>query len=60
MTGRAAQFSLSHACYLLTYPIAGWLGDAAGLQAATAALAVLAVIGTGMAAATCPRVKVSA
>jgi len=56
----AAQFSLSHACYLLTYPIAGWLGDAAGLQAATAALAVLAVIGTGMAAATWPRVKVSA
>ena len=24
----AAQFSLSHACWLLTYPLAGWLGSA--------------------------------
>jgi predicted MFS family arabinose efflux permease len=27
----AAQFALSHACWLLTYPLAGWLGSAAGL-----------------------------
>lgn len=27
----AAQFSLSHACWLLTYPLAGWLGAALGL-----------------------------
>lgn len=31
-----AQFSLSHACFLLTYPIAGWIG--AGLSQLTAAL----------------------
>jgi H+ antiporter protein len=29
----AAQFSLSHACWLVTYPLAGWLGLAAGLSA---------------------------
>ncbi|MFC4564904.1 MFS transporter [Nocardiopsis mangrovi] len=27
----AAQFSLSHACFLITYPLAGWLGAAAGM-----------------------------
>lgn len=27
----AAQFALSHACWLLTYPVAGWLGAKAGL-----------------------------
>jgi MFS family permease len=27
----AAQFALSHACWLLTYPLAGWLGSTAGL-----------------------------
>ena len=26
----AAQFALSHACWLLTYPAAGWAGDAFG------------------------------
>ncbi|WP_030251099.1 MFS transporter [Streptomyces violens] len=46
-TGRtsafAAQFSLSHACWLLTYPLAGWLGAAAGLQAAVLALGTTAL-----------------
>lgn len=27
----AAQFSLSHACWLFAYPLAGWLGSALGL-----------------------------
>ena len=27
----AAQFALSHACWLLTYPLAGWLGSTAGI-----------------------------
>ncbi|MGA4542000.1 MFS transporter [Uniformispora flossi] len=27
----AAQFSLSHGCWLLTYPLAGWLAAAAGV-----------------------------
>ncbi|MFJ5304136.1 MFS transporter [Streptomyces sp. NPDC088350] len=39
----AAQFSLSHSCWLLTYPLAGWLGAAAGLQWAVAALGAVTV-----------------
>ncbi|MHA7295125.1 MFS transporter [Arthrobacter sp. HLT1-21] len=41
-----AQFSLSHACFILTYPIAGWVGAAAGQPAAAVVLAVLATLGT--------------
>ncbi|MEV6535863.1 hypothetical protein AB0M86_40880 [Streptomyces sp. NPDC051639] len=40
----AAQFSLSHSCGLLTYPLAGWLGAAAGLQAAGPALGAIALL----------------
>jgi MFS family permease len=29
----AAQFALSHACWLITYPLAGWLGASVGLSA---------------------------
>lgn len=41
----AAQFSLSHACWLLAYPLAGWLGATLGLGAALAALSVVALAG---------------
>jgi MFS family permease len=41
-----AQFSLSHACYLLAYPLAGWVGAAAGLSVAALVLGALALIGT--------------
>ncbi|WP_458040442.1 MULTISPECIES: MFS transporter [Bacteria] len=41
-----AQFSLSHACFLITYPIAGWLG-AANLTAAAIVL-LLIVVGAGV------------
>ncbi|MFD8716392.1 MFS transporter [Streptomyces anulatus] len=41
----AAQFSLSHLAWLITYPIAGWLGTNAGFAAAWSALAVLAGAG---------------
>ena len=41
----AAQFSLSHACWLLAYPLAGWLGATLGLGAALAALSLLALAG---------------
>ncbi|HCJ48970.1 MAG TPA: MFS transporter [Microbacterium sp.] len=44
-----AQFALSHACFLVTYPIAGWLGGTS-LLAAAVALAVLACV--ALAAAT--------
>ncbi|MBX9842047.1 MAG: MFS transporter [Xanthobacteraceae bacterium] len=42
----AAQFALSHACWLLTYPLAGWLGAKAGLPLTFIALAAIAVIAT--------------
>lgn len=41
----AAQFSLSHVCWLVAYPLAGWTGARFGLGTALAALAVLAVTG---------------
>lgn len=47
----AAQFALSHACWLVTYPLAGWLGPALGLPATAAVLAALAL--AGVAAAVC-------
>jgi predicted MFS family arabinose efflux permease len=51
----AAQFSLSHACWLIAYPMAGWLGSARGQAAAFAAMAMLAVAGALCAAALWPR-----
>ncbi len=41
----AAQFSLSHACWLVTYPIAGWLG-VIGLPGTALVLAGVAVVAT--------------
>lgn len=38
-----AQFSLSHACFLISYPIAGWLGTWT-LVAAVSALLMVAVV----------------
>lgn len=38
----AAWFALSHACWLVTYPLAGWLGAAGSLDAAFLVLAALA------------------
>ncbi|MGW1737648.1 MFS transporter [Nocardia sp. NPDC001965] len=45
----AAQFSLSHLCWLLTYPIAGGLATSVGFATTWIVLAVLA--GTGLIAA---------
>ncbi|MCE7083458.1 MFS transporter [Streptomyces sp. ST2-7A] len=39
----AAQFSLSHACWLLTYPLAGWLAVLVGLPLTAVVLAVSAL-----------------
>jgi hypothetical protein len=50
-----AQFSLSHACYLLSYPVAGWIGAAAGLGWAAAALTILAILGSAGAFLSWPR-----
>jgi hypothetical protein len=41
----AAQFSLSHLAWLITYPIAGWLGTNAGFTLAWTVLAALAGAG---------------
>ena len=40
----AAQFALSHACWLVTYPVAGRLGAVAGLDATFLVMAVLASV----------------
>ncbi|MEV4158281.1 MFS transporter [Nocardia salmonicida] len=51
----AAQFSLSHLAWLLTYPIAGWLTRAAGFTTTWVVLAVLAALGTTVALRSWPR-----
>ena len=40
----AAQFALSHGCWLITYPLAGWIGGVAGLNAAFGALGLIALV----------------
>lgn len=50
-----AQFSLSHACYIIAYPLAGWVGAAAGLGWAALALAILAILGSAGAFLSWPR-----
>jgi len=42
----AAQFALSHACWVLTYPLAGWLGSSAGIVPTLLVLAALTFAGT--------------
>ncbi|AYF78234.1 MFS transporter [Nocardia yunnanensis] len=49
-----AQFSLSHACFLITYPIAGKLGALAGLPTTAIVLAVLATLAATTAARVWP------
>lgn len=42
----SAQFALSHACWFVAYPLAGWAGAALGLETAAVLLAVLVGVGT--------------
>ncbi|MEV7794917.1 MFS transporter [Streptomyces sp. NPDC087512] len=51
----AAQFSLSHLAWLITYPVAGWLGTSAGFTVAWSVLAVLAAAGAAGALLLWPR-----
>ncbi|MBD3679845.1 MAG: MFS transporter [Rhodobacteraceae bacterium] len=44
-----AQFALSHACWLLTYTLAGWGTDLLGLAGIMALLGGLSLAGTGLA-----------
>ena len=41
----AAQFTLSHLCWLMTYPTAGWAGSGLGLPAAMAVLGAIGLVG---------------
>lgn len=41
----AAQFSQSHACWLIAYPLGGWLGVKVNMSSALWAMAALAVLG---------------
>ena len=45
----AAQFALSHGCWLIAYPLAGWLGSGFGLTTAFAVLALISVASTAAA-----------
>jgi len=45
----AAQFALSHACWLVTYPLAGWIGATAGLSASALTLAAIGAVGLAVA-----------
>ncbi|MBF6439593.1 MFS transporter [Nocardia cyriacigeorgica] len=51
----AAQFSLSHLAWLLTYPLTGWLSTTAGFTTTWTALAVLAAAGITVALRMWPR-----
>ena len=51
----AAQFALSHVCWLVAYPLAGQVGARAGMGTALAASAVLALMGTLIALRVWPR-----
>lgn len=50
----AAQFALSHACWLVTYPLAGWLGARAGMTASFLTLAGVATVAIIVAARVWP------
>ncbi|ELT51239.1 MFS transporter [Brucella intermedia] len=50
----AAQFALSHACWLIAYPLAGWAGAALGLPLTAIILAALAAVAIGIAIAVWP------
>ncbi|WP_043658604.1 MFS transporter [Nocardia thailandica] len=51
----AAQFSLSHVAWLITYPITGWLATTAGFTATWLTLTAFAVVGLAVAVAWWPR-----
>ena len=51
----AAQFALSHGCWLIAYPLVGYVGAGSGQAAAFAAMAIIAMIGTVLALFLWPR-----
>ncbi len=53
----AAQFALSHGCWLITYPFAGWMGATVGLTPTYLVLAALTAAGAAAAALLWPAVE---
>lgn len=53
----AAQFALSHLCWLITYPIAGWAGHAFGLPVTMIILGLLALFGVVLCLLVWPKVS---
>ncbi|HJP05030.1 MAG: MFS transporter [Chromatiales bacterium] len=51
----SAQFALSHACWLVAYPVAGQLGAAFGIEQTAAYMGAAIIIFAGLAAAVWPR-----
>ncbi|EPF16834.1 Arabinose efflux permease [Cedecea davisae] len=51
----AAQFALSHSCWLLTYPLVGWVGAAFSVKAAFALMAMIAAVSLAAAIAIWPQ-----
>ncbi len=51
----AAQFALSHACWLVAYPVAGRFGAAAGMEATFLVLAAMGAVGLATAMVLWPR-----
>jgi len=41
-----AQFALTHACWLFTYPLAGWLGEIFGIGPAMILLSLISLAGS--------------
>jgi MFS family permease len=52
----AAQFALSHACWLLFYPLTGWMGSHFGMPVSFAVLGVFSALGAGLAHKIWPRI----
>ncbi|MEV6346439.1 MFS transporter [Actinoplanes sp. NPDC051851] len=52
----AAQFSLSHGCWLVTYPLAGWLAAGAGVPVTAVVLAGISLAAVAAAAIMWPAV----
>ncbi|MGY2049159.1 MFS transporter [Methylobacterium sp. JK268] len=50
----AAQFALSHVAWLVTYPLAGWLGAEAGMPVTLAVLGALTLVAVAAAACLWP------
>ncbi|MFS0884467.1 MFS transporter [Aeromicrobium sp. 179-A 4D2 NHS] len=51
----AANYSLSHACFLFAYPVAGWTGDQFGVPVTAAVMTAISVLGLAAAVASSRR-----